>query len=226
MLKFCSGIFSPIIAKLAKIVSRESLLGRFQGSSDQDKSTNCRLILNLNTISKLLVKLYLSREKPHIVLQRDTNRDQFAYRPKHSTETALVIIVSDDLVHIDTSRTTCLTWSWTMTSCTSTSRARPAWHSTTYRQRLSPSTTTLLTRLSMTFGVRSTSVVWLKSYLSGRHSYVKVGISQSANVPTSFGVSRGSVLGPYLFSLYIIQIMNIVRALGVSYVNTLTTLCR
>ena len=58
---------------------------------DKDKLVNDRPFSNLNTISKILEKLYLNRLKPHIVLQPDINRFQSAYRPRHSTETALTV---------------------------------------------------------------------------------------------------------------------------------------
>jgi len=51
---------------------------------------NYRPISNLNNISKILEKLFMARLQRHIVSSPDFNQLQSAYRPLHSTATALL----------------------------------------------------------------------------------------------------------------------------------------
>jgi len=60
----------------------------------------------------------------------------------------------------------------------------------------------LCDRLQSQFGVTDTALDWLRSYLSDRAQYVKIGQHQSDIVRLEVGVPQGSVLGPLLFSVY------------------------
>ena len=59
---------------------------------------NFRPISNLNNISKILEILFLSRLLPHINSSSNFNSFQSAYRPHHSTETALTLTL-DNVFH-------------------------------------------------------------------------------------------------------------------------------
>ena len=61
----------------------------------------------------------------------------------------------------------------------------------------------LLRRLDHTFGVRGTSRKWVDSYLNECSHYVRVGDSISSSVSCHYGVPRGSVLGPLLFTIHL-----------------------
>jgi hypothetical protein len=60
----------------------------------------------------------------------------------------------------------------------------------------------LLERLSAWFGITSTALSWVKSYLLNRSFYVKIEDSVSSVYQLLYGVPQGSVLGPLLFILY------------------------
>jgi len=60
----------------------------------------------------------------------------------------------------------------------------------------------LLERLSSWFGISSTTLSWIKSYLLNRSFYVNIENSKSSVFQLLYGVPQGSVLSPLLFILY------------------------
>ena len=60
----------------------------------------------------------------------------------------------------------------------------------------------LLRRLESTFVISGVAPSWFESYLSDRTQSVVVDGLMSTPIPLVFGVPRGSVLGPVLFTLY------------------------
>ena len=73
-----------------------------------DESQPARPISNLNFISKILERLFLQRIQPHILASPNYNQHQSAYRPDHSTETALIHLL-DSIYHAaDHGKTTLL----------------------------------------------------------------------------------------------------------------------
>jgi len=57
----------------------------------------------------------------------------------------------------------------------------------------------LLERLSSSFGISSTALSWIKSYLLNRSFYVNIENSNSSVFQLLYGVPQESVLGPLLF---------------------------
>ena len=72
----------------------------------------------------------------------------------------------------------------------------------------------LLNRLLVTFGVTGTALNWIKSYLTARTSFVKIGSISSSTISLDTGVPQGSVLGPLLFTLFTTPIGEIISRFG------------
>ena len=74
----------------------------------------------------------------------------------------------------------------------------------------------LLARLEG-IGVDGAALQWFASYMQGSHETVNIGSPKFGSVPLRFGVPQGSVLGPFLFTLYTIPIGAICRWHGIDY---------
>lgn len=75
----------------------------------------------------------------------------------------------------------------------------------------------LISRLEHCVGIRGTALEWFRSYLSQRSFSVRLGDFASSSAPLSCGVPQGTILGPILFSLYLLPLGHIFRKHGVSY---------
>ncbi|MEL7307980.1 MAG: reverse transcriptase family protein, partial [Pseudomonadota bacterium] len=147
---------------------------------------NClRPISLLPIISKIFEKVILQRYRNALVDCYDSN--QFAYRPLSSTVCALLTINETVLRLSEMSDVTAvriLTFDMTK-----------AFDCIPHHL--------LLSRISeFSFLDRNFFINWLHSYLSNRHQRVKLGNTRSPCVKVTSGVPQGSLLGPYLFALY------------------------
>ena len=76
---------------------------------------------------------------------------------------------------------------------------------------------TLLEQLHGHLGISGTVFQWFKSYISNRQQRVNIDGSLSCLQDLHFGVPQGSILGPFLFCLYITSISQIITTHDVSH---------
>ena len=143
-----------------------------------------RPISNLSVISKLLEKLVARQLLSHLNSTGLLPSLQSAYRANHSTETAVLKVLSDILLDIDSGDLSAL-----------------------ILLHLSAAFDTvdheiLLRRLDTSFLVSGTALHWFESYLSNRRQHVRVGSTSSLSTRMVCGVPQGSVLGAILFLIY------------------------
>ena len=210
LIKSCNTVFSELISTLANLSFSQgtfpasfkfavvSPLLKKQGL-DPDNPANHRPISNLNNISKILERLFLSRLQPHVFSSPNFNQFQSAYRQHHSTETALLLSTLDNIFR-------------------SSDEGKP---STLISLDLSAAFDMidhriLLSRLHTSFGITGPAYNFIQSYLSGRTQCVRVGQASSSRISCYTGVPQGSVLGPILFSLYTSQIGSIASNFNIS----------
>src|SRR6266568_3176234 len=124
---------------------------------------------------------------------------QSAYRPFHSTETALLHIQNDLLLAMDNKKVSALI----LLDLSS------AFDTVDHR--------ILLSRLSSYFGISGLALQLLTSYLQNRTQTVYIDSNFSPPSLLSTGIPQGSVLGPLLFSLYTTPLSQILQGSGVSF---------
>jgi Reverse transcriptase (RNA-dependent DNA polymerase) len=109
---------------------------------------------------------------------------QSAYRAHHSTETAVLKVLSDILLALDSDDFAVLMLLDLSAAFDSVDHP------------------TLLQRLQTSYGLSGVVIKWFTSYLNGRTQSVRSAKSRSPSSMLLYGVPQGSVLGPILFLLY------------------------
>ena len=75
----------------------------------------------------------------------------------------------------------------------------------------------LLSRLQSHLGVCDVALQWFRSYLSERKQSVLINGVNSKSMPLTCGVPQGSVLGPILFTIYMLPLGKIISRHGLQY---------
>jgi exonuclease III len=153
-------------------------------SLDPNQLKNYRPVSNLSFVSKILEKTVLKQLSAHLQANNLMHPLQSAYRVGHSTETALVRVVSDLLTAADNSQVSALVLL----------DLSAAFDTVDHN--------IMLHRLENYFGLAGTALHWFRSYLTSRKQLISVFDIQSNLAHLEFGVPQGSVLGPMLFTLY------------------------
>ena len=146
---------------------------------------NYRPVSNLCIIAKIQENLVLSRTSSYLNSHNLYNTCQSAYRPGHSTETALLKVVNDLFLSLNKGNISVLALLDFSSAFDTIDH------------------TILVHRLHTDFRFTDTVLQWFSSYLTDRTHYVSLSNHCSAFAPVHSGVSQGSVLGLILFTMYI-----------------------
>ena len=165
---------------------------------DENSMASYRPISNLHYVSKLLERCVVKQLQEHLSKTSSYEPLQSAYRPYHSTETALLRVQNDILIGMDKQKVTLLVM-----------------------LDLSAAFDTIdhniLLQWLESIGIGGLVLSWFSSYLSNRTQSVFLkGVSSEA-VNLSCGVPQGSVLGPILFNIYSQPLGEIARKHSLNY---------
>ncbi len=75
----------------------------------------------------------------------------------------------------------------------------------------------LISRIEHHVGIKGTALEWFRSYLSDRSFSVSLGDCVSSSASLLCGVPQGSILGPVLFSLYMLPLGSILRKHNIAF---------
>ena len=165
---------------------------------DPDNLANFRPISNLPFISKVLEKVVAAQLQDHLHINSIAEKFQSGFRAAHSTETALIRVTNDLLMAADVGSPSLLI----LLDLT-------AAFDTVHHD-------ILLTRLHQ-IGLSASALNWFHSYLSERSEYVSLGREKSRTHTVTCGVPQGSVLGPTLFTLYMLPLGHIITQHGIAF---------
>jgi len=154
---------------------------------------NYRPVCNLQYVSKLTEKVIFNQVYDHMVSNAIFPVLQSSYRQFHSTETALIKVMNDILLKMNSQHITLLIL-----------LDLSAAFDTVDHQ-------ILLERLSDEVGIHGTALNWFRSYLSDRSQRVSVHGVLSRPFDLNCGVPQGSCLGPLLFIIYVSKLFKIVE---------------
>ena len=146
---------------------------------DASAASSYRPISNLSVLSKLLERLVVRQLVNYLTSADLLPSLQSGFRAGHSTETAVLRVLSDILHAVDCGDVAALVL-----------------------LDLSAAFDTvdhdiLLQRLQVTFGIGDVAHRWIRSYLSGRTQRVRLGAKKSSITHLVCGVPQGCVLGLY-----------------------------
>ena len=150
-------------------------------------------------MAKILEKIISSQLLTHLSNHNLLEKFQSGFRALHSTETALVKVTNDLLMTLDAGEPAILVLLDLSAAFDTVDHS------------------ILLSRLESWVGLGASALQLMRSYLSDRSVAVEIGNASSSATPLIHGVPQGSILGPLLFSIYMLPLGQIIRKHNIQF---------
>jgi hypothetical protein len=160
---------------------------------------NYRPVSNLAFLGKLIERAVALQIVDHMQANGLMDMFQSAYKMYHSTETALLRVQNDILMQLDKTNAVVLVLLDLSAAFDTIDHA------------------ILLKRMAKRCGFKGTVLKWIKSYLSDLKQKVVIDDEESVTKDIKYGVPQGSVLGPILFTIYMLPLGELIRKHGLEY---------
>ena len=208
--KKCIDVLAPIITMIVNLsLSSGEMPSDFKEAIlrpllkkiclDPDILNNFRPISNLMYVSKLIERVVATRLHSHMESNKLYEEFQSSYRKCHGTETALTCVNDDILRAIDENKSVLLV----MLDLSA------AFDTVDHN--------ILLHRLEHRLGISGVALQWFQSYLTKRTQTVAISGVKSKSIPLDCGVPQGSVLGPILFTIYMLPLGDLIKRYGIQF---------
>ena len=192
-LSFASNTF-PKALKIAMVIP---LLKKI--ILDYENRKNYRPVSNLPFLGKVIEKTSVSRLSSHTTDNNLEERLQSAYRPYHSVETALLVVMDDMLCAIDKGQHVLITL------LDYSAAFDTIGHDILFR------------RLEDSYGITGDALEWVKSYFGNRYQAVCINGVLSEKHALPVGMPQGSYFGPFGYPKYSAPIAKLAQQNGVMY---------
>ena len=157
---------------------------------------NYRPISNLSFMSKVVERIVVRQLPEYFTANSLLPKFQSGFRRHHSTESALLRVLSDIFSATDKGEVSLLALLDVSAAFDTVDHS------------------ILLDRLSISYGLSGSAFDWMQSFVVGRTQTVHFGGSISRRAQVRSGIAQGSVLGPILYILYTADVQKLVESFG------------
>ena len=206
LFKQCIDELLPALTKLVNISLANGCMDGLKDSvitpilkkagSDPEVLKNYRPVCNTFYLSKTIERTVITQANIHMDLIKAHTTNQSGYKPNHSCETLLLRVTNDIFTNMDNS----------MCTISVLLDLSAAFDTVDHDQ--------LLSILWSELGFRGTVFKWFENFLSGRRQSVCIDGKKSDFKENRYGVPQGSVVGPFLFNIYVRGLMKLMEIEG------------